>query len=501
MIDSADPQGEPASTEVKRVRPATHSTARRWSVWAILALVACLLSAGAAVFVDRSDAVEPASGGEPTSEPTTALLSARRVPGWTTELTAKRSIVAAVEPIAATAPPQTCVGVGLGGETVYSTNGSTPLTPASNQKLLTAAAAIDILGAETTLTTDFRVGSSPREGVVAGNLWMVGGGDPLLTTDARAGGPGEQGRPQTDLEAAADLLVAQGLRQVTGSVIGDDSRHETLRLLPGWPERWLAGGTVAPLSALLVNDGWQIDPTTGEGPRGATPNPPAHAAAAMTQLLTERGVQVAGPAGAGTAPSGSQSILELPSVTVAELASELLTYSDNTTGELLLREIGLAVAGDGSTVAGAGAVTDWAGAQGLPVDGNVVVDGSGLSSGNKVTCELLASVLRADGPDGPVSSSLAIPGQPGTLFDRFGGQEWPARLKAKTGTLNEVTALSGWLITRPGSTLDFEIVTNTADRRVTADDIAFQSRLLTALLDQPVAPPVEEAGPLPPTQG
>jgi hypothetical protein len=77
--------------------------------------------------------------------------------------------------------------------------------------------------------------------------------------------------------------------------------------------------------------------------------------------------------------------------------------------------------------------------------------------------------------------------------------EWSSRLRAKTGTLNDVTALSGWLRTRPGATLDFEVVTNTDGRQVTAADIEFQTRVLTALLDQPISPPVQEAGPLPPS--
>lgn len=502
--------GGPADLTIRRDRPSRGRTGRRWSVFALLAAVLALGATGGAYLLDRSDAVELASASESVPEPTTPLVSARRVPSWTTELTAKRSIVAALEPVAAAAPPQTCIGVGLGAETVYSSNGSAPLTPASNQKLLTAAAALDILGSDTRLATEFRVAQAPVDGVVTGNLWMVGGGDPLLTSDARAGQPGDSERPQTDLEAVADQIVAQGVRQVTGSVIGDDSRHETLRLLPGWPERWLAGGTVAPLSALLANDGWQVDPTTGEGPGGATADPPAHAAAVMTQLLSERGVEILGPPASGAAPGGAESLLSVPSLTVGELTDQLLTFSDNTTAELLLREVGLAAAGEGSTAAGAAVVADWAASKGLPMEGTAVIDGSGLSSGNQVTCELLASILRADGPDGPLAGGLAVPGEPGTLDDRFGGQglavgsesepgEWSNRLRAKTGTLNDVTALSGWILTRPGATLDFQVVTNTDGRQVTETDIEFQARVLTTLLDQPVAPPLQEAGPLPPS--
>ncbi len=464
----------------------------------MVALLAAVGAGTAAYIIDTTAAVDPPEPSQASATPGTPVLSARRVPQWTTELMANRSLVAAVEPVVATAPPGTCVEVGNGTETLYVVNGELPLVPASNQKLLTAVAAAEILGDDTVLSTEFRAAAPPVNGVLEGNLWMVGGGDPLITSDAgqgrKRGGP----QPETNLEAMADQVVAAGITAVTGALIGDDSRYDTQRSLPGWPERWLAGGTVAPLSALLVNDGWQVDPITGEGPGGPAPDPAANAAAALATLLSERGVTFGAFPASGVAPADAQTLLSVPSLPVSALAGQILRYSDNTTAELLLKEIGLEVSAEGSTAAGAAAVADWAAAEGLAVSGANVTDGSGLSSTNLVTCELLASVLRSQGPDGGFAAGLAVPGQPGTLADRFPGDEWAERLRAKTGTLNEVTALSGWLVTRPGATLDFEIVTNTSDRRVNADDIALQSRVLTALLDQPVAPPLEQAGPLPP---
>ena len=73
----------------------------------------------------------------------------------------------------------------------------------------------------------------------------------------------------------------------------------------------------------------------------------------------------------------------------------------------------------------------------------------------------------------------------------------PARVRAKTGTLNEVTALSGWLATRPGANLDFEILVNTPGGAAGPAEVALQTRLLEALVDQPRPPPIEQAGPVP----
>lgn len=133
-------------------------------------------------------------------------------------------------------------------------------------------------------------------------------------------------------------------------------------------------------------------------------------------------MEVVGPPRSGPAPAASTPILDVPSMPVSGLVDETLTFSDNSSAELLMKEIGLASAGTGSTAAGAPAVTDWAGAQGLPTAGLVVADGSGLADANHVTCDLCRhGAAPVDGPTGPVADGLAVPGRPGTL------QPLPAR--------------------------------------------------------------------------
>jgi D-alanyl-D-alanine carboxypeptidase/D-alanyl-D-alanine-endopeptidase (penicillin-binding protein 4) len=181
---------------------------------------------------------------------------------------------------------------------------------------------------------------------------------------------------------------------------------------------------------------------------------------------------------------------------MSTIVGEVLTFSDNTTAELLLKEMGVRAGATGSTVDGVAAVTEWASDEGIAVQGWVMVDGSGLSSGNLVTCEMLAELLRRAGPDSVLADGLAIPGGVGTLEDRFTTGEYPERLRAKTGTLNKVSALSGWFTGVADAELDFEFVLNTSDRSVSIADLALQKQLLDALVDQPVPPPLEAAGPL-----
>ncbi|MFV0315556.1 MAG: D-alanyl-D-alanine carboxypeptidase [Microthrixaceae bacterium] len=484
----------PAASTVKASR-------KRSRALGAVALICLLLGAAALAVAWVQGRAHPTSPQETaaTTGPATPVLSARRVPAFTTAPIPLKALAAAVQPVADASPPGTCITVGDGTHSMFAHNPVTPLVPASNQKLLTGAAVLDTLGSDTTLVTDFRAPAAPIDGVIDGDLFMVGGGDPLLGTDGYRSRQTQGVPPETDLEAVADQLVADGLREVRGSVVGDGSRYDTARTVQGWPQRWLTNGTVGPLSALSVNDSWSIDPVTGQGPGGAAGDPDQQAAAVMTRLLTDRGVKVGGPPISGTTSKGTTSILEVQSLPLSVIVGEMLTFSDNTTADMLLKELGVRNGGGGTTAEGSAVVADWLASKGYDTEGWVMADGSGLSSDNRVTCNLLGAALRDQGPDGDLAAGLAVPGGNGTLTDRFESGEWPQRVRAKTGTLNNVSSLSGWLLTRKEVPLDFEIVINTGDRGVNNADLGLQAQLLTALLDQPVAAPLDAAGPLAPT--
>ncbi len=133
------------------------------------------------------------------------------------------------------------------------------------------------------------------------------------------------------------------------------------------------------------------------------------------------------------------------------------------------------------------------------VDGLELRDGSGLSRDDRATCRLIDAVIAADGADGPIAKGLARPGQSGTLDDRFLSAPLSERLSAKTGTLNDVTALSGWVRTDSGRPLAFSTVQNPVGRQVQASDLALQAQLLQALLSYPQTPPADQLSPAPPT--
>jgi len=472
----------------------------RRSMGALTAALVALAGVGLVVAAVLTDSgVTVAHGAPPSLRLATPLLSARRAPELVARPVAVREAQAALAPIITRLPDASCVLV-TDGSTVLAESASTvPLAPASNTKLLTAYAALSVLGADTRLSTKVLAAGAPVDGRIAGDLYLVGGGDPLLAT-ATASSLMQHGQePTTSLETLANQVVAAGVRRVDGSVVGDGSRYDDQRKVPTWPDRFIQQGTVANLGGLVVNDSWSVDPVNPKGPAGtAVADPAAGAAAAFTALLRARGVQITGAPAAGLAPEGSVEVTAIPSLPIKDIVGQMLTFSDNTTAEMLVKEMAVHGGGVGSTDGGIRVLVADLATRGLPTEGLELHDGSGLSRENRVTCRLIDAVLAADGPNGVIAQRLARPGRPGTLDDRFTGGPLTDRIAAKTGTLNDVAALSGWLTTTPGRPVTFSVLLNPAGRSVQAADLSLIGRLLGALLPYPSTPPPDQLAPLPP---
>ena len=482
--------GPPDAYEVRRRRRRRQHSARPWFGAAAALAVVAVLATGLGLLVEGDTSV--AEGGAPELVLSTPVASARRVPELLVRPVAARNLNSLLQPLLDGAPVDICLEARDTGAPAALRNQTAPLTPASNMKLVVAAAALDVLGPDTRLTTRFATDGSPTDGAtVQGNLYMIGGGDPLLTTDSYEARLVNGVQPATDLESVADQIVDTGVRRITGSVVGDESRYDTVRSAPSWPARFTTQGQVAPLSALLVNDGW----SSSGGPVG---DPALHGATVLTDLLTERGIEIDGSPEVGVAPASATTLTEIPSLPVAELVAEALRFSDNTTTDLLVKELGVSAGAGGSTVAGLDVVRAWIAESSLPADGVSFDDGSGLSANDKVTCEFLSALLAAEGSDGTIANGLARPGEPGTLDDRFLSEPLRSGLRAKTGTLLSVTALSGWLRTGPGADLSYSLIINTGDRNVADSDLSLQRKILEALLTYPDAPPVDALVPTEP---
>ena len=389
------------------------------------------------------------SGGAGTSPEAllaTPLLSPARLPRTLQSLWAQRALDGALAramgpkalgPVAAT---RSCAEAVQDGRVVYADHPDLAVLPASNMKLLTATAVLDRLGPSYTFKTSLDVLAAPVHGVVHGDLYLVGDGDPLLRLPGYARSIPDGGAVYTNVTTLVSALKAAGVHEVTGSVVGDESRFDSVRSVAGWPAEYSAEGDVGEMSALGIDDGFA---TAGPPVPDSAP-PPVQSAGLLTLRLRAAGVEVDGAPTSGTTPLGATVLAHVVSPPLGAELGEILRESDNTAMELLTKELGLKERGTGSTAAGLAAVRADLAGDGFSLRGFVNADGSGLSRSDRVTCALLVDVLERAGPDGLLVRDLPVAGRSGTLIDELRGTVAAGRVHAKTGTLDGVKALSGW---------------------------------------------------------
>ncbi len=462
-------------------------------------IVALVVLVGSLAAPADAQAPTPAPPGSTPKRPklTTPVLSARRVPDLLRSRIADERIKKAIDDVAEVAPASSCIEVTAQGRTIYRRNGDTPLEPASNNKLLTATAILGLTKPDDTFVTTAVAQAAPAGGVVQGNLWLVGGGDAMLTTPGYKTSFTEVGQTDVPFAQLADRIKAAGVTQITGDIVGDDSRYDTERYVPSWPNRYKREDTVGPMSALIVNDGvtgYSKDPDKPAKVRQPG-DPPVLAAETLKSYLEQRGIKVGGAPTAGKAPSGTAEVARLET-TVEDEVTEMLSFSDNTTAELVNKEVGLRASGSGTTVAGTKATIDALTKMGLDTKGLIMNDGSGLDDGNRLTCDLLNALLDKQGPESGLAKGLSIWGQRGTLRKRTKGNGLEGKVIAKTGTLTNppVASLAGFETTKAGDVLTFSFIQNGPKT-----DAALQDKLALALLEYPQAPTIAELGPTSPS--
>jgi len=399
---------------------------------AIVALVVAFTSGDSG-----SDAQATTSAGVATP-----LWSVRRVPEPVVEAVGTQHLQAALD--AAAPGDGTCFVVSAGTHTLATHGADTPLIGASTQKILVAAAALSSLGPDTTFQTRVVASGPPADGTV-GQVWLVGGGDPVLATGDYVGflqsQPKTKGDVTTSLEALADAIVAKGVRAIPGGIIGDDSRYDEQRYVATWKDTYRTDGEVGPISALTVNDGF-----SAWSPARKTPvdDPTRNAAAELTDLLRARGVQVGAP-GTGGAPGEATEIATATSPPLRDVVHSMLSSSDNLTAEMLTKELGVATAKQGTTDAGVAAVATKLKELGVPLADGALKDGSGLDRGNRVTCgTLVAALTLAQRPEfATLYDGLPVAGRNGTLVADFIGTPLEGNFRGKTGSLDGATGLAG----------------------------------------------------------
>jgi D-alanyl-D-alanine carboxypeptidase/D-alanyl-D-alanine-endopeptidase (penicillin-binding protein 4) len=396
------------------------------------------------VLASLAGCTTPASDASPTSVGHASTSSTTTTDSTTTATTAAPTVPALLQSLDAlwwVTPQRSCLIVQDGATVLYERNPDLPLTPASTMKLLTATAVLLRIDPASRLRTRFFASAPPDlTGTVDGDVYLVGGGDPLLAT-----GPFVQHftrpRRHTSVESLADALRAVGVTHITGRLLGDDGRYDRERYVATWPQSYRTDHEAGPLSALLVNDGASSWSASREVPMA---DPATGAAEVVAQQLRQRGITIDGGSGAGSLPYGAVELAGIDSATIAEIVQSMLLDSNNNAAELLVRELGLRVSGQGSSAVGRQVVLDTLTALGLPMGGVVMADASGLDRSNRVTCRLLTALLTVSPVALLVDAGLPVAGTSGTLTRRFGGTPVAGRLRAKTGSLHGVAGLAGY---------------------------------------------------------
>ncbi|MDO8390231.1 MAG: D-alanyl-D-alanine carboxypeptidase/D-alanyl-D-alanine-endopeptidase [Actinomycetota bacterium] len=372
----------------------------------------------------------------------TPLLSVRRTPTVLATDERADTVLAAAGPLMGAIDGSSCAAIGVADQLLTTVNPELTVIPASNLKLIVAAVALDVLGPTATFTTQF-VGAAPVGGVVTGDVYLVGGGDPVLSQQWYTQVSPTRKRPPfnvTSAEALADALVAAGVTSITGRLIGDGSRYDAETYPPGWSADIRADTDGVPVGALVIDDS-----TSTAGAISA--DPVAAAASTMASLLQARGVSIGGGTGTGTAAQGLAVLASAQSAPLSELLHEMLATSDNLTAEMMVKEIGRAVSASGTRTAGLAAIVQRLGTWGVPTTGIQLTDGSGLSRDNRLTCSTLMAVLMRGTATDPVGAGLARGAQPGsTLADYFAKDGLAGVIQAKTGSLSQVKSLGGYFV-------------------------------------------------------
>lgn len=328
------------------------------------------------------------------------------------------------------------VAVAANGHLLYEHDGSAAHVPASNEKLLLSMALLSRLPPTARIVTRAEA-ATVNHGVIPGDLWLVGRGDPTITRH-RMGG-------------LAAALIGAGITRIQGSVRGSTEYFSHDWFAPGWKPEFPDEEIALPSALSYMGN-------TVAGRHVSDPE--RVAAAALTRMLRNRGVKVAGKPRAGVAPGGLHALAQLVSPPLRRILHAQNLDSVNFDAEMLGKLLGVLTSGVPGTIdKGARAVHDWTAAHGVAT---LNEDSSGLSSANRVSALGVVKLLRvADtSPWGAVlRATLPTPGE-GTLEHRLAG----VPVEAKTGTLDDVSALSGWVrLSQSGQDAEFSILSGGFD--------------------------------------
>ncbi len=390
------------------------------------------------------------------------------------------------------------------GQVLYAHDADLRLMPASNRKLFTSAAALELLGPDFRVHTDILAAQRPdADGTIAGSVYLRGGGDGLLSP--------------ADLDAMAGTLAEAGIRRIEGGIVGDGTRFAGGPYGFGWEWDDFSDEEFPQISGLEINEGVlevhavpgqtagepvrvTLDPPTdyvplvvgaqtgakeaantctasrpwnknyftvsGTLPLGQTltlklpvQDPALLAAHLLKAALMRHGIAVTGAPSGGQTPPDAVVLASHPSLPLSAYMVRMNKPSDNLLAESLVRELD----GAGTYEAGHAQETPFFRTLGIDTEAIALMDGCGISRRDYVTARSVSQLLLGmhEKKNWPLYyASLPIAGVDGTLKGRMVGTPAQNNVHAKTGTLSQVRALSGYVTGRSGQLYVFSLLMN-----------------------------------------
>ena len=348
------------------------------------------------------------------------------------------------------------------GDTLYSHNAGKLFMPASNQKILTGSVSLVQLGADYRFRTTFVTHGKIANGVLDGDLIVIGRGDPTVSDRVK-------GNAVAFMQRVADSIVARGIHHIKGSVRAGGNAFPDSIYGYGWEWDDLHGESAAPVDELEFNEG-MVQRITRIGTRDttisvATDSPTNSYLAALSLGLVRRGVMIDTPAAIGfdSLDAPADTIYSFYSPPLRDILKSFLKPAQNQIGEALIKTLGLEKTGVGITDSGAVVIRKQLAVWGVDSTSTVIYDGSGMSRHDLITPEAIVRILVGIQQDSAFSvfyNALPIAGVDGTTRTRMIGSAAANNIHAKTGTLEFVRSLSGYVTTAAGEKLVFSMLAN-----------------------------------------
>ena len=450
-----------------------------------------------------------------------------------------REIHSGIEKIVQSVDPHVHIGIEVvslkTGRSLYAKNTGHLFMPASNLKLITGAAALQILGADYRFQTKLYTDAPIKDGILQGSLWIKGSGDPELSTRS--------------LEELVSQLKSKGIQKIEGSLYVDRCDFDGIAQGPGWT--WDDGAVVwnSPMDALTINhscvDVWvepnkssdlpphvYVQPNTDfvtienlgmtsledhdlsverswmarensiqiKGSIALSKNiqkfmipvesPHLYAAHVLRNLLAKNQILFEGEIQEKAVTAQAVELASYASRPLREIVIAMMKISDNLIADCLFKKIGQQTFGaPGSWQSGTRAVKNFlTNTVGMDVSNMVIVDGSGMSRYNLLSPHQFIQFLTWADNQFPISlefaTSLPIAGVDGCLRNRMTDPAVKGRVLAKTGSLMGVSTLSGYAMTKAGEKLVFSIMISGFTKESSEYKVQIEDQILQYIVNQ-----------------